>query len=454
MGADSGHAVVLGASISGLLAAKVLADHFESVTVVERDHLSTGPDIRRGVPQARHLHGLLMRGSQVLDELFPGILGELLGAGAQHFDGTDLSRMYLNMNGHVLTRTGDAEQLAIYGPSRPLLESHIRRRVRSLANVTLLDAHDIVSVTSAPSHDRVTGVRVVPHGGGDEAELRAELVVDASGRGARTPAILEGLGYPRPLEDKVTVHLKYSSQLLRLPPNALSEMVFLVTPVPGRPSGLAWARTEDDTWMLTLSGMAGNDPPDTFEELCDFAADMLPAHALAALRTATPLGPTAQHRYPSSRWHRYDRLRRLPDGLIAIGDAVCSFNPVYAQGMTVAALQAAALRECLSRGTVDLPRRFYRAAARPIRQAWQQVVGNDLALPEIDGSPPWVTRLIAPYVERVLTAAEYDAAAMEAFMRFAWLVDPPPRLMRPAMIRRAMAANRRRPTAERTPATV
>jgi 2-polyprenyl-6-methoxyphenol hydroxylase-like FAD-dependent oxidoreductase len=439
------HAVVLGASITGLLAASVLADHYESVTVVERDELSDSPDNRRGVPQGRHLHGLLMRGSQVLDDLFPGILDELVTAGAPHFDGTDLSRMYMCMNGHVLVRTGDAEKLAVYGPSRPFLESHIRRRVRALSGVTLLDAHDVVDVTSTPSHDRVTGVRVVPHAGGDEIELRADLIVDASGRGARTPAILERLGYPRPQEDSVTVHLKYSSQLFALPPDALNEVVFLVTAVAGRPSGLAMARCEHDKWMLTVAGMVGNDPPDDFEGICDFATGMLPDYALAALRMATPLGPTAQHRYPSSRWYRYDRLRRLPDGLISIGDAVCSFNPVYAQGMTVAALQVLALRDCLSRGTGNLPRRFYRAGAKPIRHAWQQVIGNDLSLPEIEGSPPLSTKLVNPYVERVLTAAEYDPAAMEAFMRVAWLVDPPTRLLRPATITRAMTAERRRP---------
>jgi hypothetical protein len=181
---------------------------------------------------------------------------------------------------------------------------------------------------------------------------------------------------------------------------------------------------------------------------------MLPDYAVAALRMATPLGPTARHRYPSSRWYRYDRLRRLPDGLISIGDAVCSFNPVYAQGMTVAALQVLALRDCLSRGTADLPRRFYRAGAKPIRQAWLQVIGNDLSLPEIEGTPPLLTKLVNPYVERVLTAAEYDPAAMEAFMRVAWLVDPPARLLCPATIARALTAQRRRPATVRAPATV
>jgi 2-polyprenyl-6-methoxyphenol hydroxylase-like FAD-dependent oxidoreductase len=445
MAALGKHAVVLGASISGLLAARVLADFFDSVTVIERDALGDGAENRRGVPQGRHLHGLLMRGSQVLAELFPGILDELVAAGAPHFDGTDVSRMYLCMNGHLLVRSGDAERLGVYGPSRPLLESHIRRRVRCLGNVTLRDAYDVVDLTSTSSRERVTGVRVAPHGGGEALDLISDLVVDATGRGARTPAFLEALGYRRPTEQKVTVDLKYSSQLLRLPQDALTEVVFLITPVAGRPSGLAMARCEDDNWMLTVAGMAGNDPPDTFDEICDFAADILPAYALAAVRSATPLGPTAQHRYPSSRWHRYDRLRRLPDGLLAVGDAVCSFNPIYAQGMTVAALQALALRESLSRGTRNLPQRFYAAGAKPIRQAWQQVVGNDLSLPEIVGTPPLTTRLINPYVERVLSAAEHDLAAMEAFMRVVWLVDPPPRLMRPTIVARALTAGRRSP---------
>lgn len=438
-------AVVLGASVSGLLAARVLAEHFDSVTIVERDELGDTPEHRRGVPQGRHLHGLLMRGAQALDELFPGILEEFRAADAPHFDGTDLSRLYLCMNGHVLVRSGSAHELSTYGPTRPVLEHHLRRRVRALENVTLLDAHDAIDVMCTASGERVTGLRVASHLGGDDFELPAELVVDASGRGARGPAILDRLGYSRPVEEKVTVHLKYSTQLFRLPQDALHEFVFLVTAVAGRPSGLAMARCEHETWMLTVAGLAGNDPPDTFEGIMEFASSMLPDYALGALESATALGAPAQHRYPSSRWYRYDRLRRLPDGLIAIGDAVCSFNPVYAQGMTVAALQALALRDCLKRGTARLPRRFYQAGAKPIRQAWQQVVGADLSLPELAGSPPLATKLTNPYLERVLARAEYDPVALAAFMRVAWLVDPPLRLMRPSIVARAMSPARRRP---------
>jgi hypothetical protein len=155
----------------------------------------------------------------------------------------------------------------------------------------------------------VTGARITPHEGGDEIELLADLVVDATGRGARTPAMLERLGYPRPPEDRVTVHLKYSSQLVRLPADEIHEMGFVVSPVPGRPKGAALALCENDTGMLTVFGMAGDDPPDTFAEICDFATPFAPAHVMAVVRSAAPLGPVVQYRFPSSRWVRYERAR-------------------------------------------------------------------------------------------------------------------------------------------------
>jgi 2-polyprenyl-6-methoxyphenol hydroxylase-like FAD-dependent oxidoreductase len=439
------HAVVLGASLAGLLAARVLADHFETVTVVERDTLHDIAENRRGVPQGRHLHGLLMRGAQALEELFPAILDELVADGAPYFDGSDLSQLYFCMNGHLSVRSGSSEYIQSYTPSRPLLECHVRQRVQAIDNISVLDGHDVVDVIATPQRDRVIGVNVACRNGGDPSELRSDLVVDATGRGARTPATLERFGYPRPAEDRVAVNLKYSSQLLRLPPDALKEIGFIVSPVPGRPTGFALARLEHDSWMVTVFGMAGNDPPDSFAGMCDFAEPFAPAHAMAALRSATPLGGPAQHRFPSSRWYRYDRAQRLPNGLLAVGDAVCSFNPIYAQGMTVAALEALVLRDCLSRGTADLPRRFFRASARPIRQAWQQAAGGDLSLPEIEGLPPLSTRLLNPYVDRILTAAEYDISVFAQFIRVAWLVDPPARLLRPAMIARAITAKRRRP---------
>jgi 2-polyprenyl-6-methoxyphenol hydroxylase-like FAD-dependent oxidoreductase len=437
------HAVVLGASMAGLLAARVLADFYATVTVIERDTLHDTAAVRRGVPQGRHAHGLLMRGAQALEDLFPGFLNELADDGAEVFDGTDLSKLYFCMNGHLAIRIGAAEDLRSCSTTRPFLEFHVRRRVRALRNVNFLDDHDVADVCTMTS-GRVTGALAVDRTDHVESELEADLVVDATGRGARTPALLKRVGYEPPVEQEVVVDVMYASQLLRLPRDLLHEFALVVSPVPGRPTVMAFVRCEDDTAICTVFGMAGNDPPIDLSAMCAFTEGFAPAHALAAVRAAEPLGLVAQHRFPSSRWRRYDKARRLPEGLLVVGDAVCSFNPIYGQGMTVAALEALVLRDCLSRGTNDLPRRFFRAAAQPIGQAWHLAVGGDLSLPEVDGTPPLATRLLNGYVDRVLTVAEYDATVFEQFAKVAWLVDSPTKLLRPSMIRRAAVAHRRK----------
>jgi 2-polyprenyl-6-methoxyphenol hydroxylase-like FAD-dependent oxidoreductase len=442
------HAVVLGASMAGLLAARALSEFFDAVTVVERDPL---PDIppdtaaaRRGVPQGRHLHGLLARGAQVLEELFPGILDELILDGAHYLDGQDLSQLHYDIGGHLMVRDGSATSVTAYLATRPFLEEHVRTRLRTIPNVTLLDERDIVELTATPDHHRVTGTRVVNRRSGEDATLSADLVVDATGRAARTPTWLNELGYDRAREDHVPVRLTYVSQFLRMPPDALHELGFVVGVMPGRPHGLGILRCENDTWMLTVFGIAGHEPPPDLSAMCEFVEEYAPARMLAAVRAAEPIGEPIRHRQPSSQWRRYDKMRRFPEGLLVIGDAICSFNPIYGQGMTVAALEALALRDCLSRGTRDLARRFFRAAAAPIRQAWELSANPDLSLPEIDGTPPLLTRLLNAYVDRVLTAAEYDTVAAEQFFRVTSLIEPATRLLRPAVLWRAARANNRR----------
>jgi 2-polyprenyl-6-methoxyphenol hydroxylase-like FAD-dependent oxidoreductase len=437
-------AVVLGASMAGLLAARSLSEFFDVVTVVERDPLPDTAAARRGVPQGRHLHGLLPRGAQVFEELFPGILDRLVLDGAHYLDGRDLSRVYYDMGGHLMVRNGSATAFSAYLATRPFLEEHVFARVRSIPNVALLDEHDVVELTATPEHDRVTGVRVVNRRTREDVTLSADLVVDATGRAARTPTWLERLGYDRPTEDHVRVHLCYVSQFLRMAPDALHELGFVVGVVPGRPHGLGMLRCENDTWMFTVFGVAGHEPARDLSAMCEFVKDYAPAHLIAAVRAAEPIGEPTRHRQPSSQWRRYDKIRRFPAGLLVTGDAICSFNPIYGQGMTVAALEALALRDCLASGTGDLARRFFRAAAVPIRQAWELSANPDLSLPEIDGTPPLLTRLLNVYINRVLTAAEYDAVAVNQFFRVTSFVDPASRLLRPSIMWRAARANQRR----------
>lgn len=431
------NAIVLGASMAGLLAARVLADFYRAVTVVERDELPDAAANRRGVPQGRHAHGLLGRGSLILADLFPGFDDELVAAGVPAFDYRDLSRASFFLAGHRAPSEGAfATVPPLYFPSRPLLESLVRRRVNAIPNVDFLTAHDVVDLPSTPTRDRITGARVVAHNGSGDHELDADLVVDATGRAARTPALLEALGYGRPVEDRVVVHVVYSSQLLRMKPGTLREMVVATTPEPGRPTGMALFGYENDTWMFTAFGMAGREPPTDPVARLAFVEAITPPHVVEAVRNAVPLSDICRYRYPENRWRRYDKMKRFPDGLLVIGDAVANFNPIYGQGMTVAALQALALRDSLSGGTRDLPRRYFRAAAKPIGVAWRFATGPDLSLPEVEGHRTLPMRLANGYVERLLTVCESDTACAEQLIRVTGLIDPPTRLLRPKIMYR------------------
>ena len=450
------HAVVLGASMGGMLAARVLADFYETVSVVERDVLPDDPTNRRGVPQGRHVHALLRRGGQIIDELFPGILDELAAAGAPVLDDGDLSKVWMSVGGHQLVRVGtarDRQAMTVYVPSRPFLDCHIRRRLRAVPNVTILSGLDAAEMTSSADRNRVTGVRVVNRDNGTEQELTADLVVDAMGRGAHTPNLLESLGYDRPVEDQIFMRTCYVSQPLRIPPGTVEQMV-LVGAAPGRPTGMFLVGYENDTWIFTVFGMVGHEPPGDLAGMLSFAEDYAPAHVLAAIRAAEPIGEVIRHRMPCSQWRRYDKMRRFPDGLLVSGDAICSFDPIYGQGMTVAALEAMALRDCLLRGRRNLARRYFRAAAKSIGVAWRMGAGSDLAFPEVQGRRPLSMRVTNRLADWVLTACESDAVIVEKFFRVNNLIDPPVRLMHPSFVSRVAAVNmRRRQGDHATPAT-
>ena len=434
------HAVVLGASMAGLMAARVLADHFAKVTIVERDDLPVGPDDRRGAAQGRHLHVLLPRGSEVLEQLFPGILADLVASGSPVSTGEGPDVPYMSIIGHRVAQPRRRRRpIRTYTPSRRLLEFHVRKRVKDLANVTFVEGHEVAGLLADDDRRRITGVRVARRDSGAETVLAAVLFVDAMGRGSRTPVLLEGLGYRRPVEDELTVQLAYASQVVGMPVGTAKSPV-LIMPEPGRATGLACTGNEGETWIITACSMLGVDMPRNRAELIDFIDAVAPPDLAGVLRAGEPLSEVTNYRVPSSRWRRYDKLRRFPQGLLVVGDAFCSFNPIYGQGMTVAALEALALRECLSKGNGDLARRFFAAAAKPVAQAWQLSVGSDLALPEVSGTRSIGIRIANAYVDWVVSAAEIDTVVTEAFQRVIGMLDRPSSLVTPSVILRGMRA--------------
>ena len=441
-------AVVLGASMGGLLAARVLADFFETVTVVERDVLPDDPADRQGVPQGRHVHVLLARGAQILDVLFPGFLNELVADGAPVWDDGELSKLHLAFGGHQILRSGkitrEPKALAVYMPSRPFLECHVRQRLRAMSNVTILCGHDVCELMSTPDRGRVTGVRVVNRDGGSEQELTVNVVMDSMGRGAHTPAFLDSLEYGRPVEDHIVMHTNYVSQLLRIPEGTLNEMLVDIGPAPDRPTGMFLTGYENDTWMFTVFGMVGHQPPRDLAGMLSFAREYCPAHLIAAMQAAEPIGEVAHHHMPSSQWRRYDKMAQLPDGLLVCGDAICSVNPIYGQGMTLAALEVATLRECLRGGGTDLPRRYFRASAKPIGVAWQMVASSDLTFPAVAGRRSRLMRVTTRLLDWALTACESDLVVAVRFFKVNGLIYSPLRLLHPVFVYRVAVVNLRR----------
>lgn len=437
-------AVVCGASMAGLLAARVVSEFYDTVVVVERDVLPDDASQRRGVAQGRHLHQLLTRGAKIFADLFPGVLDDLRAAGAPVLDGADPSMFYFRAGAHELDVTGSfthPEEMLFPFASRPLLEDHIRRRVQAIDNVTFRDGHDVGQPLLNGS-GRVEGVRIVDRTSGEEHTVPADLVVDATGRSARMSALLETWGYPRLPEHKYALNLCYASQFLQLPSGSLRTKLAVSAQPLQKLGGAALLAYENDTIVLTVMGLDGRQAPTDLPALLDDAARMLPPEMVAALRAAEPLGGVASQRYPASVWRRYDKLRRFPDGLIVIGDAVCSFNPIWGQGMTSSALQAVALRDSLSRDESDWQRAYFASVARKLRSIWWGNRALDFILTPAADWRATPKRLANFFVDMVWAAAANDIALTETFLRTIELLDTQAVWFKPAQLKRILAAYR------------
>ena len=435
------HAVVIGASMAGLLTARVLTEAYEGVTVVERDVLPACGEHRRGVPQARHLHVLLASGLAALETLFDGFAAEMLMAGGLVGDVQADGRWYLDGHHYRQVPCG----LHALTTSRPLLEGHVRARVAGLPTVEVLDGCDAAGLVVSADGRRVTGLRVLSRTDGAAAQvLDADLVVDASGRGSRTPIWLKQLGYPRPARDEVGVGFGYTSRLYRLDPDVLAGEGARISngTLPHRYVG-GLQLLEHAQMLVTLGGYKGNHPPVDPEGFTAFAAQ-LPADLYEVIQQGEPLSDPIRFTFPVSVRNRYERLRRFPDGLLVLGDAICSFTPTYGQGMSIAALEAHALRDCLRGGTHRLAARFFPAAAKIINRAWDISVISDLQLPEVTGRRTLKVRLVNAYLPHVHAAATVDTRVGAAFLRVFNLLDPPPRLLSPTLVLRVLRANLRR----------
>ncbi|MFF2191377.1 FAD-dependent oxidoreductase [Streptomyces sp. NPDC058157] len=428
-------AVVVGGSISGTLAARVLSDFYREVVVVERDEVVGVRDLRRGTPHAGHAHGLHARGCVILEELFPGILDELRRA---RFPMGDLGEQHWYFNGKRFrpAQTG----LPTVTTRRPVLEDYIRSKVAALPGVAFLERTELAGLEATACGGRVTGIRLRPTAADASAEisLGADLVVDACGRGSRTPVWLEQLGYERPPEDRMAIGLAYVTRLYRSRRSLDGAQFLTCLASPAHPRGAVLGRADDDTCYLSLTGILGDHPPTDPDGYLRFCRSLPAPDVYERIRDATPLtDPTAFH-VPASVRRRYERLPRLPERLLVLGDAVCSLNPSYSQGMTVAAMQVRALRTHLEHGTDPSSRAFMRDVGRIVDRPWFLSTTRDLQYTAGRGARALTARLGNAYVTRLHSAAPHDPAATDALIRVAGLSAPPTTLLRPRVIRAAL----------------
>ena len=434
-------AVVLGASLAGLFTARVLSEVFDEVTLIDRDTLTEGPVPRRGVPQGWQSHGLHARGREILEDFFPGLTAELVAHGASLGDVQADVRWVAD--GHRLRRAVSGMEGISF--SRPLLEDRVRDRVRALPGVSFRAPVDILDLIA--TGDRVSGVLIRERGDDREAEaLPADLVVDATGRGSHTPVWLETLGFPQPAESTVDTGVGYTTwDFPRRPGDLDGDIAAVIGHTVAVPRFGAMLASEGPRWQVTAGGYLGDHASATdVDAFREFAAT-LPASDIGVLvADREPLGTGRLHRVPSSRRRHYERLSRFPQGFLVIGDALSSFNPAYGQGMTVAAVEALALRELLAGnvGSVELAPRFFRRAARIIDVPWGIAAGGDLRVPGVHGAKTLKVRVVNAYIARVQAAAAVDPAVGLAFLRVANTVDHPEALLRPSMALRVFRAGR------------
>ncbi len=432
------HALVIGGSIGGMMTARVLADHFAHVTVIERDAVADVPEPRKGQPQARHLHGLLAGGREAMESLYPGLAGEVIAHGGLTGDMGELMRWHIYGGWRKPFHAGLPGLLC----SRPLLEWQIRRRTLALPNVALLDQTAVQELLWDDAKACVVGLRVHRRAEGRVDTPAADLVVDVSGRGSVAPKWLEEAGYGRPPEAVVKNTMAYATRIYARPANnplGISTLMIGADPVRNPRTGLIFP-IEGERWIVALGGRGDDAPPTDEEGYLAFARSLEAPDLYQILRGAQPLSSITPYRFPSNLRRHYERMPRFPEGLLVLGDALCSFNPIYGQGMSSAARQVLALQRILAESAAleGIARLFFAAADKVLAVPWKLTVGEDFRYATTEGTKPPMQDAINAYVAKVHRATQRDTTVYAAFLKVMNLLAPPQSLFAPGIVARVL----------------
>ena len=438
-------AVVLGGGMAGLAAARVLSDKYADVVIVDRDELIGVTTYRNGVPHGRHAHGLVAKGHAIYEGLFPGLTESMRLDGVRPGDFNAAIQWYFG--GKQLAQSDSG--LACLPCGRPALELGVRKHVQAIPNVRFLERHDIVSLETTPDKKRVIGARIQRREQGSKPEtLLADLVLDITGRGSRMPAWLTELGYEAPAEDKVKVDLAYTSRHFRLKRDPFTkDIAIIAAATPSYPRGAFFYPMPDgETVELSLTGILGDYPPTDPEGFLAYTKSLPIPEFYDYVHDAEPADDAVRFKFPASVWRRYDQLTRFPDGLLVTGDAVCSFNPIYAQGMTVAGMETLTLRKHLDSPALNALE-FFAEISGQIASPWEFSATADLGYAGVEGQRTDQINMINQFITGLQAAAVHDPVLTDAFLRVAGLVDEPMALMNPDIQQRVMQQAGPPPTA-------
>ncbi|MEV4756176.1 FAD-dependent monooxygenase [Micromonospora sp. NPDC049559] len=436
-----GRAVVLGASMAGLMAARVLSDHADEVLVVERDESEADGGPRPGVPQGSQVHALLSAGQVQLERWFPGFGEQAVAAGAPE-KLTAPPKMFIN--GQLRTAPLLHPPKPALITTRPFLEALVRRLTLALPNVRLVHGRADGLVFDG---DRVTGARYVPTGGAEPVTVPADLVVDGMGRSSRLSDWLEENGWPRPPMRRMPIKLNYATALYERDENVsrASVVISQVTPAKDRVARIGGINSvEDNRWIMLVAGYDDDRPTRDVEDFKARCRDHFPTEFGEIAQHGRMIGDVVTYHQADSRRRDFDRLDRLPAGLVAAGDAVASFNPIYGQGMTSAMLHASCLSAYLRSGPspLDGPAwAYFRLVRVIVDAAWQLSTFADIALPHVDGPYPRGYRVTKWFSDQMFRASMTDPVVNHALNQVVTMIEHPSSLARPGLLLRAIRLN-------------
>ena len=436
-------AVVIGAGMAGMPAARVLAEHFDQVIVIESDTLPAEASPRPGTPQSKRLHALLAGGQRALSSLFPGFDQDLVAAGAQTLPVSTTSEW--QFPGYETFPKRDLG-FTSYCMTRPLLESVVRKHFLALTNVTTHQRCRAQRLISSEDGVRVTGVACL-HSNGTVEDIPADLVIDASSNGQLTLNLLAALGIQAPKEATVGVEMGYSTTMFEIPRDAPAEwrMVGTLPDPPKNRRGAILVPIEDNRWIVSLAGGHDCNPPDDEAGFLAFARQLRTLTIYDAIKGAKRCAPITRYGFKASRWRHFETLERFPSGLIPFGDTICRFNPIYGQGMSVAAKEACLLRDLLQtaaesgKGLGSLSSEFL-AHAQPIIDApWATAVVPDFLDPLTEGERPPDLESALKFGAALRRLAYEDGEIHRLMLEVQHMIKPRSILREPEIAERVMA---------------